>query len=926
MSLLHAVRTRLRVALDRRAAKARTAEEIALHIDLEADRLVREQGLEAREARRRALVAFGGGERYREEMRDGRGPALLGGLSLDLRLGLRMMAKHPGLSIVSVLGMALAIAIGAVVFGSVAAVLDPTLPLAGGDRIVAVQTERADAPGDLDRQVLHDVETWRTELTTVRDLGAYRLVDRNLIAEDGVAGVVPVAEMSAAGFRVGGVPPLLGRVLVDDDEHTGEPPVLVIGHREWQRYFGGDPNVVGRPARLGETVYTVVGVLPEGFRFPYNHGFWVPLRLEVSRYTPGAGPSIEVFGRLADGVTLERARTQVAAIGRRMAAAYPETHGHRRPTVVPFARSAGITAIDSEDAWRLYLLRLGASLLLAVVAANVAALVYARTATRTAEIAVRTALGASRGRVVTQLFVEALILCAVAAAVGLSLAGLAFGWVERLLTGGGAPFWFDLGVSPGLLAYVGVLTLLGGAFVGLVPALKATGRRAYGNLQHFAAAGAGMKLGPTWTAMIVAQVAITVAILPASVHHASVLLRTAMRDSGYPAGEFLRASLSVDREEVPLGADSAAFRRAFDARFAARADALLKRLASEPGVTASFVSAHPGREPQWRFEIEGDAIGGNAAAATVGRQTMVRASITSASVGVFELFDRGIVAGRGFVHADTAEASTAVVVDTAFASRLAGGSVLGRRIRIVLPRRAGARGADSATRWLEIVGVVADPPPVTSDPDDILLPNVYRAATLGALRRDDPQAAALRLRMRVRSGVTPAFTRLLRDVVAATDPGFRLQEVTTDEAVLSSGARILRIGALTVAGVTLSVLLLSVAGIFAMLSFTVAQRRREIGVRVALGANSRQIVGGIFRRAAAQLGTGVAVGLVVALALERVTDGMILGSSAAGVGLRGSVVLMPIVAAIVMTVGLLAALGPVRRGLAVHPREALRDR
>ncbi|HEX6058617.1 MAG TPA: ABC transporter permease [Gemmatimonadaceae bacterium] len=928
MSLLHAVRTRLRLALARRAAEARMAEEVALHIDLEADRLAREHGLDAGEARRRALVAFGGVERYREEIRDGRGLAWLGGLSLDLRLALRMMAKHPGLSLVSVLGMALAIAIGVVVFGSVAAVLDPTLPLAGGDRIVAVQTLRADAPGDLDRQVLHDLETWRTELTTVRDLGAFRLVDRNLIAEDGVAGVVPVAEMSAAGFRVGGVPPLLGRALVDDDECAGEPTVLVIGHREWLRYFGGDPDVVGRRARLGETVYTVVGVLPEGFRFPYDHGFWVPLRLEASRYAPGAGPSIEVFGRLADGVTLERARTQVAAIGRRLAAAYPESHGYRRPTVVPFARSAGITATDAEDAWRLYLLQLGASLLLAVVATNVAALVYARTATRTAEIAVRTALGASRGRVVTQLFVEALLLCAVAATVGLSLAGFAFGWVERLLAQGpgGAPFWFDITVSPGLLAYVGVLTLLGGTVVGLVPALKATGRRAYGNLQHFAAAGAGMKLGPTWTALIVAQVAITVAILPASVHHASVLLRTGMRDPGYPAGEFLRASLSVDREEAPIGADSAAFRSGFDARFAARADALLQRLASEPGVSASFVSAHAGSGPYLPFEIEGDAIGGDVAAAPGGRQSMMRASITWASVGIFELFDTGIVAGRGFVPADTAEESTAVVVDTAFASRLAGGSVLGRRIRVVLPQSAGAPGAESAAPgWLEIVGVVAAPPPATADPDDVMHPNVYRAATLGALRQDGPQAAGLKLRMRVRSGVTPAFTRRLRDVVAATDPGFRLHGVTTDEAVFRSGGRMLRVFALTVAGTTLSVLLLSVAGIFAMLSFTVAQRRREIGVRAALGASPRQIVGGIFRRAAVQLGTGVAVGLVVALALERVTDGMILGSSAAGVGLRGPEILMPIVAAIVMTVGLLAALGPVRRGLAVHPREALRE-
>src|SRR5690606_20025461 len=184
---------------------------------------------------------------------------------------------------------------------------------------------------------------------------------------------------------------------------------------------------------------------------------------------------------------------------------------------------------------------------------------------------------------------------AAAAAAGLSLAAFALGWMEQMLMqmGQGLPFWFDLGLSPGMVAYAGVLTLLCGAVVGVVPALQATGRRAYGGLQQLAARGSSMQLGATWTALIIAQVAITVAVLPASVHHASVLLRTSVRDSDYPAGEFLRTEISLDREEAPPGADSAeavAHQRRFDARFASRADALLQRIVSEPGASAAFVS------------------------------------------------------------------------------------------------------------------------------------------------------------------------------------------------------------------------------------------------------------------------------------------------------------------------------------------------
>ena len=266
-------------------------------------------------------------------------------------------------------------------------------------------------------------------------------------------------------------------------------------------------------------------------------------------------------------------------------------------------------------------------------------------------------------------------------------------------------------------------------------------------------------------------------------------------------------------------------------------------------------------------------------------------------------------------------------MDTAFARLTAGGgNVVGRRIRNREARRADAGDTAGAEPWLEIVGVVADPPQPSIDPDDRWLPNVYRAAAPTRLKTDGPQASSIRLRIRARSGLTPVLTRRLRDMVATVDPRLELHELRADEEVLSSGVRTLRTGALSVAVATLSVLLLAAAGIYAMLSFTVAQRRREIGIRAALGANPRRLLSGVFARASAQLGVGVAVGLTLAIALDGATDGMVMGDpSAATRGLQGAVVLMPIVAAVVMALGLLSALGPARRGLAVQPTEALRD-
>ena len=292
--------------------------------------------------------------------------------------------------------------------------------------------------------------------------------------------------MTASGFRVARVAPMLGRPLLAEDEHPGAPPVLVIAFDEWQRRFGGDPAIIGRTIRLDTHVHTVVGVMPEGFGFPVNQRYWIPLRLDPSAHVVGEGPEIMMFGRLADRVSRERAQAELSTLGQRMSSAYPETHEHLRPLILTYTHQ--LLDIDGPFMMRIVrTIQLGLSLLLVVVSVNVAILVYARTTARTGEIAVRTALGASRRRVLTQLFAEALLLSAAAAIIGLFIAVLGFGVFTELVTEGNAdqlPFWVDLGLTPALIAYAATLAVLAGVIVGVVPGLKATGRGLLGNLKE----------------------------------------------------------------------------------------------------------------------------------------------------------------------------------------------------------------------------------------------------------------------------------------------------------------------------------------------------------------------------------------------------------------------------------------------------------
>lgn len=909
MSWFEGTRARLRLLFSPHAAESRMDDEIRFHVEMEAERLQREAGLDPAEARRRALVAFGGVERHKEELRDGRGLAWLGGLSLDLKLGFRMLVKYPGLTLVGGLAMAFAIWAGAVTFVLVGQVVNPTLPLPGGDRIVQIGNWDVSA-NDQEPRALSDFLFWRDGLRSVTDLGAYRSVSRNLIVGNDAGRPVRAAEVTASAFRIAPEPPLLGRVLGPADERAGAPPVVVLGHDVWQTRFAGDPGVVGRTVRIGSTYATVVGVMREGFGFPVSHEMWTPLRPDAAVPGPREGPAIEVFGRLAPGVTLERAQAELTTIGRRAAAERPDTHQHLQPRVASYTGSLQSSSI--LDQTLMLSIQLFAVMLLVLICSNVALLLFARAATRERELIVRSALGASRGRIVAQLFAEALVLGGVAAAVGLAAAQFALrqwgvGFLERNL--GPLPFWYDINLSPVTVLYALALTVLGAAIAGVMPALKIT--RAIGSRLKEGTAGAGLRFGGVWTAVIVAQVAVTVAFPAIVLVELRELERIRSYDVGFAAEEYLAVRLETD---AAPGADAdadttvAAARRA---RFGMLLETLRQRVAAEPGVTGvTFVDQLP-RDNYVGHHIELDD---SAPVAAPGMQLPLRyTKIARVDPSYFDVLEAPILAGRGFSPADLSPNAHMAIVDQSFVDQvLLGRNPIGRRVRIS-EGRAPTDGEDESAPWLQIVGLVKEL-------------GMNGAAEQG-------RGAGLYLPAVPGSGFPPqmvihtqgdpmALVPRVRAIAGAVDPTLQLSEIQRVDEVTSPLLWILGMWIRTTLMLTAIVLLLSLAGIYAVLSFTVARRTREIGVRVALGAPRGRLVAAIFRKPLMQVGGGVvAGGALIALGAFALSggDGQLVTALS-----PGQLGLLAAYTALMFGVCMLACVVPTRRALSIEPAEALR--
>lgn len=797
---------------------------------------------------------------------------------LDVRLGLRLMRKSWGLTLVGGVAMALTIGLGAAIFTLWSTATTTTLPLPDGDRIVAMQTSDAATQRIHRDSSLSDFRRWRELLRSVTDVSAMRGVERTLITAGGAAGPVTVAEMTASAFRLARVQPVLGRALVDDDERGGAN-VVVIGFDLWQTGFASDPAVVGRRLQLDDVSYTVVGVMPKEFAFPISHRIWIPLRTNPSDYARGdAPPVVFVFARLAQGFTLESARAELATLGPLAPTRAATPTAQVRFRVVPYV--AGLFSLDPNTLWTGGVVLLLAALLLLPPCANIAVLVYARAVTRREEFAARYALGATRGRIVLQIFVEILVLAAVAGGVGFLFARQFAVRISRVVMPGigpdNVPFWFDFSPSPGALLSLGALVVVAAVIAGAVPGLRVTGRWRKSGLHALGERGTRQGLGRTWTALLATQVAVSIAVLPAASQMIWGLLKPTLTGPGMDVDHYLTGWLGMEGD---------------NARFGALQSELARRLEAEPAIAGVTLSAFPLLRESWGdVEVEGGA-----------ERASGQTALNRVDRAFFDVFGVRVRTGRIFDATDFGQApSHAIVVTRAFAIEIAGAeNPLGRRVRYATTETPGI----SPEVWYEIVGVVEDFP-TNNDRATVYhpwLPGSARVANFTLRAGSDVGLAAARL----------------RDVTNALDPALRIGQLRSLGEAYRQWRSVGHTVVFMLGSVTLIVLLFSMAGMYTLMAFVVAQRWREVGLRCALGARPGRLVAGIFGRSLVPLAVGAIVGCALALTI----DGSVQFEQAGGQRIPG---IVPAAAVVMILAGALALAGPIRRAVRIDPAEALR--
>ncbi len=823
---------------------------------------------------------------------------------LDFKLGFRMLVKHPGLTVVAGLAISFGIALGAGTFEFATDMIFPTLPLDEGDRVVRLSNWDTRL-GRTDSRALHDFETWREELISVEELGAFRAVQQNLTA--GTNGTEPELgwELDVSALAVARVPPLLGRPLVLGDAEIGASRVVLLAYDIWQSRFGGDPDVLGQRVTIGETESTVVGVMPEGFEFPTTAAFWTPLRLSAADYERGRGPPILIVGRLAAGVTLAQAQAEITTYGQRSAVAYPDTHQHLWPRVQEFAQPlipvSTLVGVGLYAASAIFFIGL-----LVLICANVALLLFARTATRESEIVVRSALGASRSRIVMQLFAEALVLGGVSAVVGLVGAAYGLRWVMGVFEaqGDGFPFWVSPNLQLTTIAYAALLTLIAAVVAGVVPALRVTGRGLQQNLQRLAGRGSGLKMGKLWTGVIITQVACTVFLLPMVIWVGLDTATILNYDVGFPAEQYLYARLAMDRQDPAAESEESA-NRGLALTFSQAARELERRVSVESEVTGTAMTTQVpgGLHPRRWIAFDGPVL---PPTSTIGYW----AQAVEVDPGFFTTFGALILAGRGFEPGDVGSEQRPVIVNESFAREFFGErNAVGQRFRYVTQESQWARPpvGESGLPY-EIVGVVQEVG-LTIDPDLPHAAGVYHPLSLD-------EASLVYLAMRV-AGEPFAFAPRLRDIAASVDPTLLIMAPQTIDRAASdtliayaSWFKVIVIaGALT--------LLLSNAGIYSVMAFTVSRRTREIGLRVALGGTKRQVVMAVFSRAFLQIGAGVGAGTGILVTLVLIWGDSFPLNTPRSLGLYAIYVIG------LVAVCTVACVVPVRRALSIQPTEAL---
>jgi predicted permease len=806
----------------------------------------------------------------------------------DIRFAVRLLVKDRWFTAVAALALALGIGVNATVFTFVNAVLIRGLPINDPDRVMVVGTRDA---RNRDRGMSYpDFEDYRRAARAFSGLAAYSGQTMNMSDEGRSPERFQGPYISWNAFKLIGQPPLVGRDFLPEDDRPGAPAVVILGNGVWKNRYGSDPSVIGRTVKVNEVPAIVIGVMPEGFKFPQNADLWLPLvhmpRLEEQKRD---NRNLEAFGRMADGVTRPQAQSDLDTIATKLRADYPDTNKDVTVSVMTFNERSNGGPIRL-----VFLSLMGAvAFVLLIACANVANLLLARSATRAREMSVRISLGATRWRIVRQLLVESVLLSIVSGLLGLGLAYVGVRMFDAATQDVGKPYWIQFTMDAQVLAFFAAICLGTGIVFGLAPALHVSKTDLNEVLKEGGRSGSSGVRARRWTSvLIVVELALTLVLLSGAGLMMRSFLNLYRLDVGIETAQLLTMRLALPTQKYPTPEQRRAFYERLD-----------QRLAGLGGIQAGAITTNMpmGGGNGRLLEVEGRPL-------AAGEQPQ---TVTQLMIGprYFETIGVQLTRGRGFDSLDGLPGHDSAIVNQRFATmHFAGDDPIGRRIK--LSNDGPSPPGTPAPVWVTIVGIS---PSIRQrnfqepQPD----PVVYIP-----FRAQSPGFAMLLVRAK---GDAASVTSLLREEVRAVDADLPLFGILTMDQQLAQQRWPFRVFGSMFAIFAFIALALSAVGLYAVTAYSVAQRTQEIGVRMALGAQAGQVWWLVVRRGLVQLAIGLTLGLAGALGV-----GQLLQSLLVQTGTRDPITLVSIVL-LLMIVSIGASFWPARRATRLDPVAALRN-
>ncbi len=803
----------------------------------------------------------------------------------DLRYALRLIAAHPWYSTAIVATLAFGIGINAMVFTMVNAILFKPVPLPNGDRLVTICSVNLQRNNRNLRVSYPDFQSLREQNSTLEALEAATR-DRGVISEnDNPPDRFRMSRVSPTLFRSLQIPPIIGRDFTVDDGQPGADSVLIIGYGLWSKRYAADPKVIGRIVRVNGKPATIIGVMPEGFKFPSNQDFWTPLVPDAQLKERSRRPRpLELFGILKKDTNIEKARTDMSVIAGQIAREYPDTNKNIGATVLTFHNR-----YNDEEIRAIFLFMLGAvGFVLLIACSNVANMMLSKAIGRRYEISIRAAMGASRWRIIRQLLIESVTLSVFGGLLGLGISLYGIHLFDMAVSDVGKPFWIQFDMDYLAFGYFAAISILSGILFGLAPAINASRSDLNSTLKDNARTSGSASKGRLTGTLVVLQFSMTVTLLANAGLMVRSILSVQSSNEFVPSDEIIVAGINLPSKKGE--------------RYSEKGDRiqfyneLVRRVKSIPGVSyAAATSDLPGLGAERRrIEIEGKPI--------LDKEDAEEAFTISQTSDYLSAISLPILRGRDFMDTDGQQGEPVAIVNRQFAEKYwPEESSIGKRFRYL--EKSGP------SEWKRVIGVSAG-----------FLQSPRRTTPLPLVFNPNSQEGRTDMMLLLRTSGDPhSLTRPLKTIVQELDQNLPVSRVRTMREFKNREFWFLSVFGSLFMTFALVALIMASVGIYAVVAQATGNRKKEIGVRMALGATSEMILKLVVSRGVKQLIIGLAFGLAIAFATTRHMEQDLLFATSS----HDPIVFVSVII-LLAGVGMFACWLPARKATLVDPNETLR--